>query len=144
YLNPIAEALTGCKDNEALGRALDQILALVSGEGETVPIKGSANAISGNKRERHLTEEEEIRRLNADLERRVAERTEALEVANKELEAFSYSVAHDLRAPLRGIEGFSQALIENHVANLGPEGVDHLHRIRASTKRMGQLIDDLL
>ena len=88
--------------------------------------------------------EDEIRSLNAQLEKRVIERTQQLEAANKELEAFSYSVAHDLRAPLRGIDGFSQMLIEDHLANLGPEGLDHLQRIRTSAKRMGQLIDDLL
>ncbi len=86
----------------------------------------------------------EVRRLNAELEKRVVERTHQLEAANKELEAFSYSVAHDLRAPLRHIDGFSQILLEDHVAGLAPEALGHLARIRTSIKRMGQLIDDLL
>ena len=68
----------------------------------------------------------------------------ALEAANKELEAFSYSVSHDLRAPLRSIDGFSQALLEDYADKLDQEGKDHLQRVRASTQRMAELIDDLL
>ncbi len=67
-----------------------------------------------------------------------------LEAANKELEAFSYSVSHDLRAPLRSIDGFSQALLEDCAGLLNEQGKDHLNRIRAASQRMGQLIDDLL
>jgi light-regulated signal transduction histidine kinase (bacteriophytochrome) len=67
-----------------------------------------------------------------------------LEAVNKELESFSYSVSHDLRAPLRGIDGFSQALLEDYSEKLDESGRDFLQRIRASTQRMGQLIDDML
>jgi PAS domain S-box-containing protein len=67
-----------------------------------------------------------------------------LEASNKELEAFCYSVSHDLRAPLRGIDGFSQALLEDHANQLDPQGKEYLQRVRASAQRMATLIDDLL
>jgi signal transduction histidine kinase len=78
------------------------------------------------------------------LEARVAERTARLERANKELEAFSYSVSHDLRAPLRSIDGFSQALLEDSADKLNAKEKSHLQRVRAAAQRMGELIDDLL
>jgi light-regulated signal transduction histidine kinase (bacteriophytochrome) len=88
--------------------------------------------------------EAEILRLNAELEQRVRERTAELEVANQELEAFSYSVSHDLRAPLRSIDGFSRILLEDYPDKLDAEGKDSLKRVRAASQRMGELIDDLL
>jgi PAS domain S-box-containing protein len=84
--------------------------------------------------------EARIQALNEDLARRYAE----LEAAHRELEAFSYSVSHDLRAPLRAIDGFSQALLEDCEPQLDERGKDYLRRIRAATRRMGELIDDLL
>jgi PAS domain S-box-containing protein len=86
----------------------------------------------------------QLRRLNGELEARVRLRTAELEAANAELDAFSYSVSHDLRAPLRGIDGFSQALLEDFGDQLGPEARHYLERVRAGTQHMGQLIDDLL
>jgi signal transduction histidine kinase len=82
--------------------------------------------------------------LVATLEQQVAERTAALEAANRELEAFSYSASHDLRTPLRAIDGFSQMLLEEYQDRLDPRGQDYLRRIRAATQRMGGLIEDLL
>ena len=87
---------------------------------------------------------QQVQKHAQDLEQRVAERTAELTTTNKELERFGYSVSHDLRAPLRGINGFSMALIEDYGAILDEEGRDYLKRIRAATLRMGQLIDDLL
>jgi signal transduction histidine kinase len=87
---------------------------------------------------------EVIRALNADLERRVRDRTAELEASNRELEAFCYSVSHDLRGPLRGIDGFSQALLEDHADKLDADGRQDLHWIRSECQKMGQLIDDLL
>ncbi len=87
---------------------------------------------------------EAIRQLNNELEHRVVERTAQLESANKELEAFSYSVSHDLRAPLRAVDGFSQAVEEDYGAQLPEEGRRYLRTIRDGAQRMGLLIDDLL
>jgi signal transduction histidine kinase len=86
----------------------------------------------------------ELKDARDDLERRVIERTAQLEQANKELEAFSYSVSHDLRGPLRAIDGFSQALLEDYIMALDAQGQDYLRRVRAASQRMAQLIDDLL
>jgi signal transduction histidine kinase len=139
---------------------------------EQVANAADAIAVGGDAPRLHLERKDEIGRLaNAfnemaarvrdareSLEARVRERTRELEGAreelqrravhlttvNRELEAFSYSVSHDLRAPLRSIDGFSQAILEDCGPQLGPEGHEHLTRIRRAAQRMGQLIDDLL
>jgi light-regulated signal transduction histidine kinase (bacteriophytochrome) len=88
--------------------------------------------------------EEALSRLNAELEERVAQRTQQLEAANKELESFSYSVSHDLRAPVRAIAGFSKMLAESQGDRLDAEGQRKLDIVRSEAARMGALIDDLL
>ncbi|WP_232417756.1 MASE1 domain-containing protein [Methyloversatilis thermotolerans] len=87
---------------------------------------------------------ENVRSHNDELERRVGQRTAALESAIKELEAFSYSVSHDLRAPLRALDGFSRLLVEDYGDLLDEQGREYLSRIRRNSQRMGELIDDLL
>ena len=114
-----------------------------------VPFFGADGALLGYRGiDRDVTErhraEAAIRALNAELEDRVRQRTAELEVAFRELESFSYSVSHDLRAPLRGIDGFGQALLEDYGERLDDTGREYLQRIRAATRRMGLLIEDLM
>jgi PAS domain S-box-containing protein len=111
----------------------------IQGSGGQTLYIGFVRDISDRKRA-----EDDLRQLNAELEERVLLRTTQLQAAVDELEAFSYSVSHDLRAPLRSIDGFSQALIEDAGPSLTPEAKRHLDRIRAATLRMAHLIDDLL
>jgi len=107
--------------------------------GETVGFRGLVRDVTQRK-----LAEEKIKRLNEELEQRVRERTAQLEAANRELEAFSYSVSHDLRAPLRSIDGFSTALLEDYSVHMDETARDYLQRVRGGGQRMGQLIDDLL
>jgi PAS domain S-box-containing protein len=123
-------------------------------DGELIDIEARADSVEYRGRRARLvlandvTERKraqaEIERVNANLERRVAERTSALEAANAELEAFSYSVSHDLRAPLRHIDGYADLLREDNASVLSVSGRRYLDVISESVTRMGELIDDLL
>ena len=95
-------------------------------------------------RGRRRRAKEALDRLNAELEQRIAARTAALNAKSRELETFAYSVAHDLKAPLRGIDGYGRLLLEDHSTELNEDGQMFLRTIQDSTKEMGQLIDDLL
>lgn len=108
-------------------------------QGNVIGVIGIARDITERK-----VAEQQIKELNQDLERRVVERTAQLKAANKELEAFSYSVSHDLRTPLRSIDGFSQVLLERYAEQLDDKGKHYLQRVRAGSQRLGELIDDLL
>jgi PAS domain S-box-containing protein len=116
-----------------------QATAVHDEQGELTGYVGTITDINERKQA-----EQELLDYKLHLEDKVEQRTDELKQINRELEAFSYSVSHDLRAPLRGIDGFSQALMEDYADKLDATASDYLNRIRASTQRMGNLIDDLL
>ena len=112
--------------------------AVIEG-GRVVRVRG----IIADVTDRRLVEEE-LRALNAELEQRVAARTTELEQINHELETFAYSVSHDLRAPLRAVDGFSKVLLDDYAEKLSEDGRHYLERVRAGAVRMGTLIDEIL
>ncbi len=112
---------------------------LRNAEGVTIGVAGTTADVTALRRS-----EQQIRALNANLEWRVQERTVQLEATNQELEAFSFSVSHDLRAPLRRIDGFSRILLEDYADKLDEAGIASLRRVRTSSQDMAQLIEDLL
>jgi len=132
------ETLRQTKNGRLINVAIT-ISAIKDATGEIIGVSKVAHDITDRK-----MAEEKIRQLNVELEQRVAERTAELEVANKELEAFSYSISHDLRAPLRAVNGFAGIVLEDFSPQLPEEGKRYLERIRAGALRMGVLIDDLL
>jgi PAS domain S-box-containing protein len=144
------------KNRRATTRKRAYEIALRHRDGHNIPVHFSATNLYGEdgaltavlafvsditERKAH---EEEMRRLHDELEQRVVERTRDLQAANRELEAFSYSVSHDLRAPLRAINGFSHALEEEYGRLLDGNGRHYLSRVRAGSERMAELIDDML
>jgi PAS domain S-box-containing protein len=134
----------------------DAEFELIRKDGSTFPVMISATAIKDERgtflKSRSIVydvtalkrAQAEIKLLNADLERRVRTRTQQLEEANRELAGFSYSMSHDLRAPLRSINGFSYALQRDYADNLDAKGIENLDRVRVATQKMGQLIDDMV
>lgn len=130
--------------NDEVGVLTESFNAMLAEvERRDAELKSSNERLASEVAERKQAEEE-ILRLNVELEERVRQRTAQFEVANQELEAFCYSVSHDLRAPLRGIHGFSQALVQEFPADLSAAAHHFLSRILASAERMEQLIEDLL
>ena len=129
-----------CIYSEQVGAFNAEELQLLTGMANDLDYGISAFRV----RAEHEKAEAEIHRLNTELEQRVRDRTAELEAANTELEAFVYTVAHDLRAPLRSIDGFSRILLEDCGDRLDPTGKDHLGRVRAASQHMGQMIEAML
>jgi PAS domain S-box-containing protein len=147
--NPLARAIRG----EACTTEIFLRNRAVAGgiwiEANATPLKDTDGMVRGGvvafrDITQRRTDEYEIRKLNDELESRVSERTAQLEAANKDLAAFSYSVSHDLRAPLRAVDGFSHAVLEDFGPQLPEEGRRQLQMISEGAQRMGDLIDDLL
>lgn len=131
-------------DDDELGQLTDAFNAMLARVHERdQALRAQGDALRREVAER-ATVEQEIRRLNATLEQRVSERTSELEASNKELDAFAYSVSHDLRAPLRAVDGFSRIVLEEYAPALPPEARHYLEVARSSAVKMGELIDGLL
>ncbi len=136
---PVQHSYRVIRDDGSSRWVLGQGFAERDADGRLLGFTGSITDIADHKRV-----EEEIRSANEGLARRIEERTRRLDAANRELEALCYSVSHDLRTPLRSIDGFCHALMEEFADRLGDTGLDYLARARAASQRMGELIDDLL
>ncbi|MHA1557978.1 MAG: sensor histidine kinase, partial [Candidatus Heimdallarchaeota archaeon] len=136
------------------GGSLEDEAEIITKSGKIIPVHITASVVVVSKETiiqgifRDITvrkqAEEDLRKLNEELESRVINRTNRLQELNKELEAFSYTVSHDLRAPLRGINGFSKIILDDYSDKLDKRGIDYLSRIRNATKEMDDLINNLL
>jgi signal transduction histidine kinase len=147
--NPLSRAIRGEVCSAELFLRNAELGEGVWIEASAGPLKDKDGAVRGGVTAfrditRRKADEREIRKLNDELERRVIERTAQLQAANKELEAFSYSVSHDLRAPLRHISGFSKLLDEEFGPSLDPGARHYLDRIQSGIRKMGLLVDELL
>lgn len=149
-----ADAAEACRRSDLLALRENRLVVVDERVGDRVfevrkfPVELGDGTVGVGGYIRDVTErrqtEEAMRGLAAELERRVRERTRQLEFANAELEAFVYAVSHDLRAPLRALDGFSQILLEDYADRLDDAGRQHLQRIRAAAQHMAALLDDLL
>jgi PAS domain S-box-containing protein len=156
YFTEPEQARLGYQQVFREGSVRDYLLEIRHRDGHITPVRYNASVYTDENGRvigvfaaaRDITErkraEEEIQKLNAELEQRVLDRTAQLESANKELEAFSYSVSHDLRAPLRAVDGFSRILMEEYAPQLAPEAQRYLQLVRDNARQMGHLVDDLL
>ena len=130
--------------DDEIGYLVDGINGMLAEVGQRQDALEASNATLGREMAERKRAEEQLRELNIELERRVDARTAQLEAANKELESFSYSVSHDLRAPVRAIIGFSRMLSEDHIEQFDAEAQRLLGVVQSEAHRMGTLIDDLL